>query len=56
VLKAAHAQDMIFWNFFFLSLKLLFFLLSPLLLESFPVGIVVLVGGVKLLPLGVVDD
>jgi hypothetical protein len=34
-LKAAHAQDMIFWNFFFLSLKRFFFLLLPLLLESF---------------------
>jgi hypothetical protein len=35
-LRAAHAQDMIFWNFFFfLSLKRYFFLLSPLSLESF---------------------
>jgi hypothetical protein len=35
-LKAAHAQNMIFWNFFFfLSPKQYFFLLSPLLLESF---------------------
>jgi hypothetical protein len=34
-LKAAHAQNMIFWNFFFfLSLKR-FFLLSSLLLKSF---------------------
>jgi hypothetical protein len=34
-LKAAHARDMIVWNFFFLSLKGYFFLSSPLLLESF---------------------
>jgi hypothetical protein len=35
-LKAAHAWDMIFWNFFFFfSPKWYFFLLSPLLLESF---------------------
>jgi hypothetical protein len=33
-LKAAHARDMIFWNFFLLllSLKRFFLLLSPLLL------------------------
>jgi hypothetical protein len=31
-LRAAHAQDIIFWNFFFfLSLKQYFFLSSPLL-------------------------
>jgi hypothetical protein len=30
-LKVAHTQDMIFWNFFFLSPKQFFFLLSPLL-------------------------
>jgi hypothetical protein len=34
-LRATHAQDMIFWNFFFLSPKWYFFLLSPLSLESF---------------------
>jgi hypothetical protein len=36
-LRAAHARDMIFWNFFFffLSPKRYFFLLSPLSLESF---------------------
>jgi hypothetical protein len=41
-IKAAHVRGMIFWNFFFfffffffLSLKQLFFLLLPLLLESF---------------------
>jgi hypothetical protein len=36
-LRAAHAQDIIFWNFFFffLSLKRYFFLPSPLSLESF---------------------
>jgi hypothetical protein len=35
-LRAAHAQDIIFWNlFFFLSPKRYFFLPSPLLLESF---------------------
>jgi hypothetical protein len=35
-LRAAHAQDVIFWNFFFLflSLKRYFFLPSPLSLES----------------------
>jgi hypothetical protein len=30
-LRAAHAQDIIFWNFFFLSPKRYFFLSSPLL-------------------------
>jgi hypothetical protein len=36
-LRAAHAQDIIFWNFFFffLSLKRYFFLPSSLSLESF---------------------
>jgi hypothetical protein len=36
-LRVAHAQDIIFWNFFFffLSLKRYFFLPSPLSLESF---------------------
>jgi hypothetical protein len=38
-IKAAHVRGMIFWNFFFffffLSLKQLFFLLLPLLLELF---------------------
>jgi hypothetical protein len=35
-LRAAHAQDIIFWNFFFfLSTKRYFFLPSPLSLESF---------------------
>jgi hypothetical protein len=35
-LRAAHAQDIIFWNFFFfLSLKRYFFLPLPLSLESF---------------------
>jgi hypothetical protein len=34
-LRAAHDQDIIFWNFFFLSLKRYFFLPSPLSLESF---------------------
>jgi hypothetical protein len=35
-LRAAHAQDIIFWNFFFfLSPKWYFFLPSPLSLESF---------------------
>jgi hypothetical protein len=35
-LRAAHARDIIFWNFFFfLSLMLYFFLLSPLSLELF---------------------
>jgi hypothetical protein len=34
-LRAAHAQDIIFWNFFFLSPKRYFFLPSPLSLESF---------------------
>jgi hypothetical protein len=37
-LRAAHARDIIFWNFlffFFLSLKQYFFLPSPLSLESF---------------------
>jgi hypothetical protein len=29
-LRVAHAQDIIFWNFFFLSLKRYFFLSSPL--------------------------
>jgi hypothetical protein len=36
LLRAAHARNIIFWNFFFfLSLKRYFFLPSPLLLESF---------------------
>jgi hypothetical protein len=35
LLRAAHAQDIIFWNFFFLSPKWYFFLPSPLSLESF---------------------
>jgi hypothetical protein len=37
LLKAAHTQDMNFWNFFFffLPLKWCFFLSSPLLLEFF---------------------
>jgi hypothetical protein len=35
-LRAAHAHDIIFWNFFFfLSPKRYFFLPSPLSLESF---------------------
>jgi hypothetical protein len=34
-LRATHAQVIIFWNFFFLSLKRYFFLPSPLSLESF---------------------
>jgi hypothetical protein len=34
-LRAAHTQDIIFWNFFFLSLKWYFFLASPMSLESF---------------------
>jgi hypothetical protein len=35
-LRAAHARDIIFWNFFFLlSPKQYFFLPSPLSLESF---------------------
>jgi hypothetical protein len=34
-LKTIHARDIIFCNFFFLSLKRYFFLSSPLLLESF---------------------
>jgi hypothetical protein len=36
-LRAAHARDIIFWNFFFLLLspKRYFFLPSPLSLESF---------------------
>jgi hypothetical protein len=35
-LRAAHARDIIFWNFFFfLSLKQYFFLPSPLSLELF---------------------
>jgi hypothetical protein len=34
-LKAAHAPNMIFWNFFFFSPKRLFILWPPLLLESF---------------------
>jgi hypothetical protein len=33
-MRATHAQDIIFWNFF-LSSKRYFFLSSPLLLESF---------------------
>jgi hypothetical protein len=35
LLRAAHAQDIIFWNFFFLSPKRYLFLPSPLSLESF---------------------
>jgi hypothetical protein len=34
-LRAANAQDIIFWNLFFLSPKRYFFLPSPLSLESF---------------------
>jgi hypothetical protein len=35
-LRATHARDIIFWNFFFfLSPKRYFFLPSPLALESF---------------------
>jgi hypothetical protein len=34
-LRVAHARDIIFWNFFFLSPKWYFFLPSPLSLESF---------------------
>jgi hypothetical protein len=34
-LRVAHAHDIIFCNFFFLSLKRYFFLLLPLSLESF---------------------
>jgi hypothetical protein len=53
-LKAAHARDMIFWNFFFffLSLKRYFFLSSHLLLES----LVIFVGGVELPSLRAVSD
>jgi hypothetical protein len=35
LLKAAHARDMISWNFFFFLSLRYFFLLSPLLLEWF---------------------
>jgi hypothetical protein len=56
-LKAAHARDMIFWNFFFLlSPKRFFFLLSPLFARVIMVAIVILVGRVKLFPLGVIGD
>jgi hypothetical protein len=34
-LRATHARDIIFWNFFFLFLKRYFFLPSPLSLELF---------------------
>jgi hypothetical protein len=34
-LRAAHARDIIFWNFFFFSLNRYFFLPSSLSLESF---------------------
>jgi hypothetical protein len=54
-LKAAHTQDMIFWNFF-LSPKWFFFLVITLVAGVIPIGIVVLIGGVKLLPLRAISD
>jgi hypothetical protein len=57
LLRVAHARDIIFWNFFvfFLSPKRYFFLLA-LVAGVIPVVVVVLVGGVELLPLGAVGD
>jgi hypothetical protein len=42
-LKAAHTQDLIFWNFFFLSLKRFFFFVVALGAGVVSVGLVVLV-------------
>jgi hypothetical protein len=56
-LRAAHARDIIFWNFFFLSLKRSVLLLSLALVAGvISVVVVVLVGGVELLLLGAVSD
>jgi hypothetical protein len=56
-LRAAHARDIIFWNFFFLSPKRYFLLAHALVAGVIPVVVVVLVGGgVELLPLGTVGD
>jgi hypothetical protein len=55
-LSAAHARDIIFWNFFFLSPKRYFFLALALVTGVVPVVVVVLVGGVELLPLDAVGD
>jgi hypothetical protein len=53
-LRTAHARDMIFWNFFFFKSVLL--LVVTLVAGVIPVGVVVLVRGVKLLPLEAVSD
>jgi hypothetical protein len=53
LMRAAHARDMVFWNFFFfLSPKRCFIALVVVV----PLDVVVLVVGVELLPLGAVDD
>jgi fatty acid desaturase len=54
-LRAAHAQDMIFWIFFFFF-KAALLLVVALVAGVVSVGVVIFVEGVELLPLEAVDD
>jgi fatty acid desaturase len=58
-LRAAHAQDMIFWIFFFFFFfffKAALLLVVALVAGVISVGVVIFVEGVELLPLEAVDD